>query len=297
MSESDRPGRNKATLPINYKRVSVGPEARRIAREGVITPDRDPFSRVYDVDDTLMLGALLPRFKEERYGVLAVIIDRVVDRAIANRLKTQPHSFSVGVSEYSVQKELGNQMQDALKTAQDQEIESLENVDSSNPAGSAFRRLAHLERFGGMYYTYNEFDFQELSRGLGTAVLVITTSLSAISKLYPDALITQEEFSKTAKNSYPLVAEIAALHFESFISIADFDESMLALKKTDNGYKLDLTPLARASFYKKPKHSWRNRYRYDKTTHGCPAIVSIDGAAPIKKLWDWALDGTLSHRG
>ncbi len=274
-----------------YQRVGLGPEARKIAQEGVVVAQDDPFSHKHYSQEEADL--LFPRYKAERYAVTSIIADRVVDRALDNRVNHPPLGFSLGRNYYN-EALWWDSMNQALDRARREEFRSLDKMlqrpEENLALAQIYGRHLQLEDFGYKYYAFYQEGFEN---GLVTAVSVMFLTLDRIMEKYKRETglrITPEELQVIARNSYGLVAELASNHLYSLISAVDLKSWTVDLYDTPKGKRLDLNDKGRKRLQKWPSSADSRRVMSDKTVHGCPALIAIDGSSPIKKLWDWVVE-------
>lgn len=292
-------------LPITYPTRNAGPMARVIAHEGRTPLPSDPFSRTYHPSDPI-LDELFPLFKVERYALAAVMTDKIVDRALENRTKYPPLGFipryevAPEESAQGLQRPWGVGMLDALTQAYVDvrtELDTMSDKDknSTSPTLSFYRRFKQLEEFGLRHYYFN-FGSQTVANGITTAVSIMVDTLDSIPHLYAGIRggkqISEDELTQIGRNTYPFIAELARLHFHSFMSVFEkgsFRER-IELVETSRGLSVDLNRKGKSLLHRRPKEYSKRRYRSDRVTLGCPSTVSTNGAPPIKKLWDWQVE-------
>lgn len=190
----------------------------------------------------------------------------------------------------------------------DLEIGTIESGKSSPQLESVYRRLKHLVSLGKQnlhgptqqerYKDVKTFIHQGFSFGS-----TVMTGLTEVIGRLDGGLDNPQKLGRIAANSFPLVAKLTMQNTDkgghvvnrlqgvSFITglPISFQPRYFAIEREGEEARLVISKageehLKNAGFSLEDADSGRS------PTVGCPAMVNIDGASAIKKLWDWHID-------
>lgn len=346
---------------LSLPRRNIAPQAKAIIETGFKKPAEDPLtppkkyfglfgSRDFSPTPEEALE-IYHNGKEERYALSAVLINRVVNRALAQRTGREPYgligfpldydSLTEQVSENQQPEDitwlglpdpfsaLQVHMQRTLTQSWLEEMSYLDDLRSKKPQhklSQVYNRLLQWQdcytRFSQLYEheleARNSFNpvFTEIPTGISTGIFVMSKFLQVLPQVCERDVdykeITPDSLVEIARNSYPFIAKLAML---------PFDTSSLTVVLTGNAYGIR-KGLIRFTHLEDPKSSFNPIYfeaietksgdrvnmresiwhevEFDmahvksseqKVTTGCPAMVRFDGdESAVQKLWDWHLD-------
>ncbi len=274
---------------ITETRVNIGPQARQIKRDGTAS------SHVYTD---------LASLKPELEAVTAVIADRIVTDAYNDR-------------------NLRLQTAIVLGTGRDDPFGTLEKVMMQDIGGFAIRLDGNVNsgktdpefqttysRFSQLLKNRSDLDPEVAFRptpaalygGLQTASFIMSESLRLIHDLGKGK--APEELVEIARQSYPLIVNLAAMHLEHFVFVGNVihpgiegDESFGAEKLSDEKFALTGEPgKERLGLTQEALEEIERLIELDgpetldTPTTGCPALVNFGEGSAIRKLWDWHLE-------
>jgi len=239
-------------------RVHVGKDARTFHNNGYLAPVTDGVLNPagQNTPDHIAPDARLSaeemwiKGKAERYALDAVLIDRVISRALSNRDFAPPFGLIRVSSEHKIEaienipqiysiSELQSNFLTTLGVAHVQEMKDLSirsKQGDNSPEVSVYNRAAYWEDIYKTHLKKDAMGFIEFTSKKGklpapfiTHKTGITTALSAMGKVL-DVLprvvelhaktedINPDLFTEIARNSYHIPAELASLGLGEFIA-------------------------------------------------------------------------------
>lgn len=273
----------KEKLLINT-RVNIAPGARTIhARTfGETSPGRQKSS-------------MERAPQQEAYEMLAVMCSMVVERALQRRHSLPPYGLVTErtspkpVQTLSHLGKLEEAMDATLGEAHDDLMDELARKvirgDSDRLAQFYRRYTVVMEREATDVTSHIRIQL-----GLNTATTeidnILTRILHAYPILHPSKTLTIDEFLSIARNSWPLIAQLASMHLQRFSISPTTDDFFTELRPApQGGYRLQCSEQG-ADFVRDES---MNRYT-NRPAYGCPARVNFGDGSAIKKLWDWYLE-------
>jgi len=269
------------------QRVSITPKAREFRTQGA-------------------RGFIDPRLagednKQELYALEAVVIDRIIDRL-----------FKTHTPEEIIDRAVPPQFDPRLLflardriilllfQTTDLEFKSIERIlnqkDQSDPIISVVSRMVALTKIRD-----GDDEIQELiGLGIRTAAKTMAQVLDIIPSVhkreYPDASYDPDLLTTIARNSYPLIAQLAASHLREFVFVTNsleqgsregdlpFDPENFTID-SNRGYPHLVVST------KKRDEIEQEYVRLDprlkrRATIGCPAMVNFGNGSAIKRLWE-----------
>jgi hypothetical protein len=250
------------------------------------------------------------KIKPEMYAIMAVLIDSVVPQGIETQLARSSSAF-VRDNLGSVKNEhdlfekvylhTGVKLTNFIKHARTYALR-----EHNHPLYAVWERFNSLDGFLMAYIRNLRRDASDtiLARGVGTATKTMANLLEVIPQVYaaknPQERLDPYTLAAIAHNSYPLVTELAMLHFEDFLDTRDrleqeekndntkqetneadksYDPRNFTFRQTAHGYTL---------VAKNPSFI-HNDYQNEliEPRVGCPAMVNFGDGSAIQKLWQW----------
>lgn len=275
-------------------RVAIAQGAREIFSHGISDPvPLKAFVKLGQKPMDVWLDHL-----PERFQILAVLADLVVNRALENRQNLPPYGLVLPTQYTDIKSpegiknldELRESMRRTLLVAEEFLFDELDEKAESkpeDPIASAYKRYNEFIDFGLSFAQSGEE--LRLEPGYNTAVDVMADALTHILLLYrrdhPKPSPTIHDIVQTAQNSWPYIAKKASLHAHELSYAPDRPDAHV-LVSSKNGYRLEHTKEVEIQILLGPRYL-EPEGRYNHPTFGCPAIVNFDGKSAIRKLWDW----------
>jgi len=304
-------------------RQNITPVAKEFKAKGVTDlPTFEHPSYTYQSPEALDVWY---KMKPELYALTAVLIDRVVDRAIRTKHERPPFglmSFDLAVVNLQApptpisaierivnDQDLASAMRATLTRSAIEEVEFLENPDNLNDttrqAVSVYNRLKQLVVFRQRYIEnddHTEDPAAFIRRGSGTAAAIMGGVVNVLPEVYEanGLELNPQELTQTAINSYPLVADLAMRHMYDFGIVLTrleegskffkrFNSKYFVLKDISSGIQLTITEDAK-NYDEDIAQELHSRNHIGGATIGCPAMVNFNGESAVKKLWNWHLE-------
>lgn len=298
-------------------RINIAPLARQI-KEGL-------FTEVRHYGGFSVLGVeqlhLYSKLKPELYALSAVFIDEVVKKALDSRNELQPFglvTLNDAKDGYRVAKfqdldeiypfvSVTRYMWDTFGTLVDQEIREIESGRSSPPIESVYKRLKEL-----VSLVHSNIDSPVVWRryknvetfiksGFNFAAVVMGGLTEVIIRVDGN-LDNPQGLLQIAKNSYPLVAELAMSNTEKAdiahilqgwpfeVSLPfPFVSKYFAIEGVGDEARLVISKVGEERLVTRGI-SLEDLASGRSPTLGCPAMVNFGDGSAVKKLWDWHVE-------
>lgn len=225
----------------------------------------------------------------ELYALSAVAIDRVISYAFSKRTNHPPlglkttrgknarlkKSLSIDKNFQELELNFGKTLEwytFFLSMYPDENTQDEFNIHSIRERLTTVLDLMPARK---LHY---ENGFKLINAGIGTGVSEMTRVLKTIPLLYRQKHSREstsvEDLMKTARNSYPIVVQLASMHLTRFLQYSqNLDAHLLRfnLKSVTDGNAVTLS-VARSP------------------TKGCPALVDFGEGSAIKRVWRWYLE-------
>lgn len=304
----------------NENRVNITSVSRQIRENGVgFLPYKAHGLR----EPYVAQGEFLDVFSEvkpELYALTAVFADGIVKKAYEERVNRQPFGLimqdPIGSLDYRVLvcKDLHRAMpfikiamcmRDTLMSSVEKEIVEVEDGRASPRLDSIYQRLKELVDL----LRHNCTNEQDIARykdvasliegGVNTATNVMAGIIDVIPGVDRD-LNNSQRLVQIARNSYPLVAELATINIENVRSVefliptlfglpVFFKPKYFTIEGADNNSRLTISKNGIQEL-RKNGSSLENLGVGKSPTIGCPAMVNFGDGSSVKRLWDWHVE-------
>ena len=132
-------------------------------------------------------------------------------------------------------------------------------------------------------YAHYKDAFGLLRAGIATGITEISRTLQTIPAVYqkefPGEQPISEELKQIARNSYPLVVQLASMDLGKFAFLStELDAKRLR-------YQLVNTPRGLALALPSSLN-----YQHSTDSKGCPALVDLGLGSAVKRIWKWYLE-------
>jgi hypothetical protein len=305
-------------------RSNIQPLARSMRDGGIVFPSeiRDPYKQVCG-KRSAQAYEIWNNGKVERNALLAVLIDDVVDRAIADKPLHPPYGLMTEkkgetVENFDPNKDsyvqltlyIAGTLEEALELEMidwEKAIEEDTHQENHKPVVSAYWRLAEIIDWRQKYIERKgETDLQLfIENGMGTAANHMVAFLRLIPKVFqqenPDKAPVPPELAELLRNSYYLIADLAAQHMYTFGEQEDIlcDKHLFdTLRYNPNDFIIHQTPhgprLALKDTVLQKIKSVPDQIPFlvdeSRVATGCPALVNFGGSSAVRKMWDWNVE-------
>ena len=293
---------------MNENRINITSVARQIREKGL------GFDKPY-----VAQGGFLEVFSEvkpELYALTAIFADGIVKKAYEERVNRQPFGLITQDIGYHVAGyedlqgvhpfiKISMCMRYTLMSSVDKEIEEVEAGRSSPRLDPIYQRLKELVDLL-RYNCTNETDIARykdvaslIKGGVNTATNVMAGIIGVIPRVDRN-LNDSQRLVQIARNSYPLVAELAMINIENMQRVEfllptlfglpfPFKARYFTIEGADNNSRLTISKNGIRELSKNGS-SLEDLGVGKSPTVGCPAMVNFEDGSAIKKLWDWHVE-------
>ncbi len=301
------------------ERVRIARRARQL-KTGKIEPElNNPNAPVFASSTPVETRRSFKReTKEERFALLAVLVNDVLSHALARRAERKPFGLIKGRGWKNPEESI------ITEIPRDDPFEYVRTAMNITLEQALRERLDHWEEL----YTPEELIPEETQlkkiyqRAVQLSVFAEVTGLSSVEHrillgihtgtetiggfiaILPEIYRQQTGSSPTAeilinnaRSSFSFIMEHATMHGGRFntamdvFEIMDFDRrkfipEMFCLTEVNGQYRTGLTPEAKKQIDEK-----FDRYTIDSPTIGCvAAVVNFGEGTVLERFWDWYLD-------
>lgn len=316
--------KERDSIPI--VRRNIAPQARSFRNEGFpdTSGNTDSINRRFSYQSKEALSVWYEN-KTERNAIIAIIADRIVDRAIDLKdlfppfgLSEEYYNFFFGLRTRAIDRLERKNMDpyDLVKTGmistlnialRKELVQSdrlLKDKASPDPYKSVYSRYKQIINFGHEHFGEQFREDFLIRAGIGTAVRAIVGVTELVPKVYDNQFHgrhpTPEELLVVAQNSYSLAVDLASLHISVFskvqksleeeragFSFKPFNSNKFTI---DNGTNLRLLVNAEIRQMIENLHSLPAKIVASNVATGCPALVNFSGESAIRKVWNWNME-------